>query len=298
MSKKPKRQDETRRLVALAQTAAADADTEDLSSDEERLADRVVRLIAKGSDRSILRALEWLDAQHAHEAADLLAFWAEDAADTVEVVLNQDGHAAAGEATTFLVPMVLAAPRDKTLPLAIPLTAPFGQLTQSFRAHQLIGIEPSLVLLPRLFRLADLPSTWSGRRQWLNSLLAALREEPTSGPRSTPEPVEDAEGMPGLMLHLRFLAGAIVDDGTDRGRPVWDASDRSPEADTIVDHLESWQRTAADLLQEALRVTVVIPGVPNLWRDALNDGLDLWNHATLGTSLEAFCQQSGVTRER
>jgi hypothetical protein len=265
----------TARLVALAEDAAADTDPEAASAAEHRLAQLVERLIDRDAERPILSALDALNARHAHEAAELLQFWADDSASTLDVTVTSVDGPAVGNATLFLVPIILAVSASGAMPLAVPPGSAWDALVHSFREHELISPGPSLALAAHLYRFADLPRSWVARRQWLKRLLASLTDAATGLPSAT---ADDEDRIP--IPRLRFLLGVVV--GTDDDVPVWEAS--AGEAVARDRRLESWQYAALAVLQEALGSDVVLwVGPPGFWTDALEAGVDDWNHLVLAS---------------
>ncbi len=294
--KKNPRQNETERLITLAQATQSD----DFSPQEGRLADLVSRLIARGSDRSIERALDYLGVHGDLEAAARILFWAEDAASTMDIIVSPDkvsSDPTIAELTCFLVPLVFITPSSFTLPLNIPLTETLNQLAQSFRQHHLIDALPTLILLPHLYRLQDLPSTWSARYQWLQQLLAAASSQPYHLPPPSLEPENSSTSEHSATIHLRFLLGAVVLDSEVSHRPLWDQDIPWEESDTMYSHGSAWQDTVIALLQQVLPDTIVLPDLPDLWSDALTSSLNLWNHVVLDTTWDWFCRESAAPPE-
>jgi len=265
----------TARLVALAEDAAADADPEAATAAEHRLAQLVERLIDRDAERPILSALDALNERHAHDAAELLQFWADDSASTLDVTVTSVDGPAFGNATLFLVPVILSGSGSQAIPLAVPPGSAWDTLVHSFREHDLIGPGPSLALAAHLYRFVDLPRSWVARRQWLKRLLASLTDAATGLPRATADE-EDRLPLP----RLRFLLGVVV--SADDDVPVWEGSAGEPtERDP---RLEAWQYTALAVLQEALGFeTALGVGSPGLWTEALEAGVDDWNHLVLAS---------------
>ncbi|PSR32276.1 MAG: hypothetical protein C7B46_15000 [Sulfobacillus benefaciens] len=303
--------DSTQRLITLAQTVAAEPDTADLSATEERLIALVLRLVTQGSDRKIWQALTTLESRHAHKAADCVTFWAEDAASTIELLMMPDAsvdaeHAATppdpvpGEATAFLVPVIFFTPPGTSLPLTVPLGHTLDALAHSFRQHGLLGAEPSLVLFPGLYRLADLPDTWSERRRWLQILCAHVtRQTANPIPLASPDPEAEPEEAPATTLRLRFLVGAVLraggEDSTTPAGPLWDTETPLFASDAAqVAALTAWQHTVTALLERTMKTVSVWPGFPDLWSEALDAGVDWWNHVVVESAFTTYCAQRGV----
>ncbi len=304
--------DSTQRLITLAQAVAAEPDTEDLSPTEERLIECVIRLVTQGLDRKILQALTTLESRHAHEAADCVTFWAEDAASTVELLMMPNAsadadHAATppnpvpGEATAFLIPIIFFTPPGSSLPLTVPFGHTLDALARSFRQHGLLGAAPSVVLFPGLYRLADLPDTWSERRRWLQILCAHVtRQTANPIPRASHDPEAEPEEATATTLRLRFLVGAVIragdEESTTPAGPLWDTDVPlfASDADQMA-ALTAWQETVTTLLARTMKAVSVWPGFPDLWSDALDAGLEWWNDVIIEQALATYCAQQGVT---
>ena len=207
----------TQRLVrqALAVPHPYDDDTT-YTSAEGTLVDLVHRTLERGSDRPIQAALTELSAHDHEDAADLLQFWADSCASTRDDLVTQstaDAEAAPLEATIFLWPIIGLLPPHATWPTTIASDI-LTPLAQSFRRHGLIGEDPSVLIAPHWYTTADLPLTWSGRRQWLDYGVHALLHDgnqsffPASHPAATPGSTPS--------LQLRWIVGVLVDaaDGT------------------------------------------------------------------------------------
>ena len=105
--KKKSHHSEMERLVTLAQRAH----DIDFSPEEERLADLIARLVSRGLDHPIDRALDYLYAHDDLKAAERILFWAEDAASTIDILLSSDQEEPmVGEITAFLVPLIFITP--------------------------------------------------------------------------------------------------------------------------------------------------------------------------------------------
>lgn len=284
----------TDRLIQLARAAADDSDLDDLSDAENALADLVGRLLDRSSDRPIHRALAVLEQEQADDAADLLRFWADDAATTIDVAVSTPEGLEGGDVTLFLIPLVLATPASP-LPLSIP-DGPLQALTASLRTHGLpeIGAEPAIVLLGSLYRLADLPTSWAERRRWGRTIVAHLAHQLAALPPATREPTAETTASDAVSLHLRFLLGAVIASGDtvpdwdDADEDDWDDADRAAQ-------LQAWQTEMHRILGPTFRASEMLAGFPGLWTAGLMRGLDLW-HGVLGsTLLHTHLQHTGLS---
>lgn len=284
----------TDRLIQLARAAADDSDLDDLSDAENALADLVGRLLDRGSDRPIHRALAVLEQEQADDAVDLLRFWADDVATTIDVAVSTPEGLENGDVTLFLIPLVLATPANP-LPLSIP-DGPLQALTASLRTHGLPGIgpEPAIVLLGSLYRLADLPTSWAERRRWGRTIVAHLAHQPATLPPATREPTAETDASDAVSLHLRFLLGAVIASGDDvpdwfdADEDDWDDADRAAQ-------LQAWQSQVHRILSPTLGGIELATHFPAPWTTALTHGLDLW-HAVLGsTLLHTHLQHTGLS---
>lgn len=287
------------RLITLAEKASA-SDSEDFSLPETRLATLVSRLIDQGWDGAISRARDYLETHQAHDAADRLAFWAEDAASTLPVGFSPQAdappspHAAThGHVTTFLIPLILVTPDATPVPLTVPLPETVTALVRTLRQCQLINGNATITLQPGLYRLADLPTQWSDRRQWLHRLRNVALNGLVPLPAPTPEPQAPPNGSPTSALHLRFLVGAVrVREKEESPEPIWAGG--LPLADAGDDRLDRWHDAVTILFATLMPHVFVAPGVPGLWSDAINQSLHLWNRVVLDTTLAAYCRETST----
>ncbi len=288
--KKKSHHSEMERLVTLAQRAH----DIDFSPEEERLADLIARLVSRGLDHPIDRALDYLYAHDDLKAAERILFWAEDAASTMDILLSSDQEESrVGEITAFLVPLIFITPPSFMPPVSIPLPETLNQLARSFRQHHLIDAFPTLILLPELYRLQDLPTMWSTRHRWLQQLLAAATAQPYHLPTPSLESLGSNLSQHTVTIHLRFLVGAvIVDADEDSHRPLWDQEIPWGESETMWSGASDWQETVITLLQKVLPDIIVLPDLPDLWSDALTSSLNLWNHVVMDTAWDIFRHQS------
>lgn len=281
----------TNQIVMLAETVAMAVPSEDQPESAVRLTHVLTRVLDAGSDHPIHRAVEALDARHAHEAGDLVLMAAGEAAGTLDVVLSRPGGNLAGVASTFLVPLVLAASPPTVVPRVIPQGAAWEGLVRSLRTHGLIDDQSSVVCHNALYTLADLPRSWVAERQWLRLLVDGLsRKEPALPPpalEAAPSIETPVDGTP----HLRFLVGTVL--GTGDEPPLWEADD--PETLEAQGRFDDWLASSAAFVQAALGLEHVVVGHPDRWDDARSAGETLWNMAGAALAIERHCAQAGCT---
>lgn len=269
---------------------------------ESRLADLVARSLDTGTDKYILRAMEDLEDANLDDAAERVAFCADDAASVMPVMVQTPEGADVGELELFLVPVVVAVDAGHAMPLRLPETpqddplSPLNLCATSFRRYGLIGKEPSVAVLPWLYAYADLPDTWSGQRGMLRQVMEAItgqtcgRQPRGRQPSRLAQPQRTDIGAQ-ISVALRFMFFAVTSslDDTDTGPllnggfmdfgDLDDTGDDSGEegmedADPEVDpRLLAWQEDLGQTLTECLPgVLSVQVGTPAWWDEAIHDG--------------------------
>lgn len=295
--KKIRHADWSRRLIQLSQEAAAVADNDDMAPVEHQLAQLVERVITRGSDRPIQHAIEQLDAQHHHDAAELIEFWADEMASILGVrVATQDAVETGASAAAFLIPLILIGQRPHTsVPLTIPTDVTLDRLTRSLRQHALIGPNPSVILLPGFYRLTDLPDSWARRREWLQQIIAGAAHQPAAVPQASVEPHPLTFDDAGTTLYLRFLVGIVItaDDDAD---PIPFMVDYQLEDDSATDQalhaVGEWQQDVASILTPVMKHISVVVAAPEIWTDARNSGIHLANEVALDLLAGIFLNQA------
>ncbi len=297
---RPKKRNPTefavRRIMELAHIVSAESASPSAST-ERLLALAIERVLVRGSDRPIERAVDQLDARHDHEAADLVEFWADEAASSQLVAFELEGNPVSGLATAFVVPLLLVGPTANSLPLNIPMMDAVTRMTESFRRHRLVGPQPALTLLPALYRLEDLPTSWAERRQWLNSLTqAGIGHGPVSLPTPSAEADNRFASTDSYTIHLRFLlAVLIVRHGDHEPGPLLGAdwSELANSAD-LARRVDAWQNDVASTLQTTLRNFSAVVAAPNLWTNGIGHGIRMFNQASLNATAETFFSGTGI----
>lgn len=287
----------SRRLVQLAEQAALLPDEGELSLVEHQLAEMVARVVMRGSDQPLHQAIAQLDRLHHHEAANLVEFWANEAAAEVGVIM--DGAAKTpGVATAFLIPLVLVTEDPHAIPLTVPTDVTLHRMAKSLTDHHLVGSNASVVVFPGLYREADLPQSWALRRQWLEQIVAKVIHPTLDAPQPAFAPPLLTCGEIGVSL--RFLAGVVVTaDDDDLGLMMtgYDLDTESdaeqPEHDILEEHISTWREEFMAALAPVLKLTSVIAGLPELWANALEFGLTLVNHVALDTMVRTLIDQDG-----
>lgn len=284
--------DWTRRIVELAPMAVDVSGERDIVSANQKLARLVERVVGKGSDRPIHRAIDQLDSQHNHDAADLVEFWADEAATSVEMSFSRGTLNLSGVATAFLIPVVIAMDSHDSLPRTVPLGDTLNKLAKTLRHYGFLSDTPSVVLLPGLYRLHDLPTSWAERRRWVETTALAL----TGSIPELAEPSSEEASQVATSLHLRFLVAVIVESDDD-GDPGPMLSGEWPDPDMFDqwgDTIDAWREECSSVLQTFLKATAIAVDIPNLWMDAIESGVDLFNLLALDTSTQGFIQLSDI----
>ncbi len=267
---------------------------------ESRLADLVARALDTGTDKHVLRALEDLEDAHLDEAAEMVEFWADDAASTLPVMMQDADGVDIGELELFLVPVLMMVGSGHAVPTCLPDSpqddqrSPLDLCASSLRRYGLIGQEPSVAVLPWLYAYADLPVTWSGQRGLLRQFMAAIGGEPSRLPRPRQT---DAGAQPTMVLRFVFFAvtssigaedtgpllnGGLLDTGNPDD-PMAGTDDTAPEVDP---RLLAWQEDFGQTLTECLPGAISVrAGAPSWWSDAIHAGIDMRNLFGLITAM-------------
>ncbi len=269
MSRPRARQDRwTNQIVTLAETVALAVQSGDRHESAVRLAHVLTRVLDSGSDHPIQRAVEALDARHAHDAADIVLLAAGGAAGTLDVALSGPGNIF-GVASLFLVPLLMAAPAPAPVSRVFPAGSAWEGLVRSLKACGLVSEESTVVCHSGLYTLADLPRSWVEQRQWLRVLVEGLCRKEPALPAPAPGEPPFAEASVDGARQLRFLVGAVLSASDEP--PLWDADD--PETLEAQDRFDAWFESAAGLFQE---VSLGIDG-----NQYLNDILLITNYYAL-----------------
>ncbi|MHB1641159.1 MAG: hypothetical protein ACYCS8_00685 [Acidithiobacillus sp.] len=290
--------DWTHRIFLEARSAGKQSKQNDsgrLHESESRLSELVAMALDTGTDKHVLRAIEDLEEAHLDDAADMVAFWADDAASVMPVMVQTPDGVDVGEMELFLVPVLVVVDAGHAMPLRLPDAprddprSPLNLCATSFRRYGLIGKEPSVAVLPWLYAYADLPVTWSGQRGMLRQCMAAISGQPSR----LPQPQLTDVGTQ-LSVALRFvffavtsalddidtgplLNGGFIDmsDLSDTLDAPGDEDDTGPEVDP---RLLAWQEDFGQTLTECLPgVLSVQVGTPAWWDEAIHDGFDSRN---------------------
>lgn len=292
------------RIFLAARSAAKQVQQHDdfdpMDESESRLADLVARALDTGTDKHVLRAIADLEEAHCDDAAEMVADWAEDAASTLPVMVQQIGGVAGGELELFLAPVLLMVDAGHAAALRLPdwppddPRSPLNLCATSLRRYGLIGEEPSVAALPWLYAISDLPVTWSGQRGMLRQFLAAISGQPARLPQTRQT---DAVTQP--TIALRFVLFAIVSSlDDDRAGPLYDGrlldpenredSATGPAPGTEADpRMLAWQEDFGHILTECLPgVLSAQVGIPAWWNDAIHAGIDMRNLSGLITAAD------------
>lgn len=280
------------RLVQLAQKVTANPQVEGLSPIEQELIDLVERLIVQGSDHTLRQAMDQLQALNHPDAAHLIEFWAHDAASftTLGWKTSETSGPVPGTASIMVIPLIVESSQTLSIPLSIPNRETMFELVRSFRRHGLIGPGPMAVVFPGLYRLEDLPRSWSAQRHWLDQCLAAVTNQGDEIPPPTPEPEPLTVFATQHRVFLRFLVGIALfaDDDRERGplgdNTFWD----DDTSEIFAKPLEAWQQDAAAILSAVIPQATFNITRPSSWEDGLDAGRAMQNTLRLQHSLVNF----------
>lgn len=289
----------SRRLVQLAVQAAAIPSHNELTLAEHQLAELVARVVMRGSDQPLHQAIAQLDRQHHHEAADLVEFWADEAA--TEIGVEMDGtNKTSGIATAFLIPVVLVTEAPHAVPLTIPTDITLNQIVTTLQRHGLVGPDARVIVFPGLYREDDLPQSWASRRQWLEETVAQANKRSDATHRPEFEPPLLVCGDTGVTL--RFLAGVVAtadeDDApglmmvgynTDEDALLQDAGQAA-----IGQRISEWRDDFVAAMAPMMKLTSIVAGLPDVWANALEFGRTLLNHVALDTLVRTWLDRDGL----
>lgn len=215
--------DWTRQIFLAARAAAKQAahnSSGSLDDGESRLVDLVAKALDTGTDKHVLRAIEDLEDTRLDDAAEMVAFWADDAASTIPVMVQGTDGADVGEMKLFLVPVLLMVDAGHAAPLRLPDAlrdderSPLDLCATSLRRYGLVGKGPAVAVLPWLYAYSDLPVTWASQRGMLRQFMAAISGQPArlAQPRRT-----DAVTQPTVALRFVLFAAISSLDDEDIG---------------------------------------------------------------------------------
>ncbi|AEJ40914.1 hypothetical protein TPY_2754 [Sulfobacillus acidophilus TPY] len=289
----------THKLMAVARQLARMPETDTrYQPTMEQLMDMVERAVDQGIDHVIERAIERLHDEHAHDAAELVAFWADEYASAmpVQIIMNPSGPPRWVEQLLFVVPIVLVQPLGEPVPRGMPSGAAWDRFVQSFRHHGLIEQGPSLFLAPVLYTADELPQTWSARRHWGAQLLQQILDQSIDFTINAASSTA-AIIAPNRQIALRFLVGGVLLTDDDAA-PAWeifedfedtetdDADESTMNADIVHDQLQAWLGTVKSLIDQWWPSVQGFPGWPGRWDVAQETARHLWNVIGLQQSLE------------
>lgn len=290
--------DWSRRLVELAEQAAAIPDQDDITLVEHQLADLVARVVTRGSDQPLHQAIEQLDERHHHDAANLVEFWADEAATEIGIELG-DVVKTQGVATAFLIPLVLVTESSHAVPLTLPTDVTRNRIIDSLRKYGIVGPTTLATVFPGLYRPEDLPESWAIRRHWLEQFVTHVADSTRDIPQPEFGPPLLTSG--GLGLTLRFLIGLIVtadtdddDDGLMLTGYNIDEEDDDQDQAAVGQWISDWRDEFISVMEPVMKLTSVIAGIPDVWANALEFGQTLVNHVAIDTLVRALLGQELV----
>ena len=254
---------------------------------EDALVDLVHRVLQRGSDRPIHAALAQLLANHQDDAAERLRFWADFCASTrddLAMPSTQGTDAEALATTIFLLPIIALLPPHAVWPAPLTDDVVLTPIAHSFRRHGLLGEAPSILIAPPWYPTADLPTTWSGRRRWIDyGIHAVLHHGQSLFP---PANASMAPG-PDPSLQLRWIVGIVIEAADDDPLP-WldDASDHFAIDDAVWD---AWESTMTHTLEPLFAPdTTLWIGRPGAWTPTVIEGVVSFHRIALGLQLDLF----------
>lgn len=260
---------------------------------EARLSDLVADALDAGAEKQVLRAMEDLDEAGLEEAAENVAFHADNAASCMPVIFEDKDGEVFGEVELLLMPMFLISEPGQPIPDKMPGTMDDAQsvlsdLAASLHQHDLIGPASSVFLCPWLYAYADLPDTLSGQRVVVRQMADGFQSQENRmlRPAHTSETVL---GEDEVTTAIRFaMVGVFSPFGSDiRESPLLSGfsgefgDEEDGEALAFSKPLSllfSWQEEVEHILTERLPgVMSASIGKPGWWHEGMHNGLDLQN---------------------
>ncbi len=261
---------------------------------EARLSDLVADALDAGAEKQVLRAIEDLDEAGLDEAAENVAFHADNAASCMPVIFEDKDGEVFGEVELLLVPMFLISEPGQPLTDKIPgamddTQSVLGDLAASLHQHDLIGPASSVFLCPWLYAYADLPDTLSGQRVVVRQMADGFQSQENRMLRPA-HTHESALGEDEVATAIRFAMVAVFSPfGSDiRESPLLsgffgedDFDDDDIDALVLSEvhpSLLAWQEEVEQILTQHLPgVMAARIGKPDWWQEAIHAGFDLRN---------------------
>lgn len=258
---------------------------------EEVLAHLVQRALQRGYDRPIQAAITQLRNGGQDKTADYILSWANYYADTrddLSVCPPNSTEVVPTEATIFLLPIIALLPPRSIWPNTIIDDAALVTIAQSFRRHEIIDEGVSVLIAPHWFATSDLPTSWSGRRRWLDAGVRAWLD--TNVHAWIPAPQTATASSPEPSLHIRWIVGIVVEDTNDS--ITW------PISDYITNYFESWNHWESTIHQiltplfpQNTKFDVPCPG---MWTTTFTTGILAYHETALHFQLDTFPPTSPV----
>ncbi|MHB1665883.1 DUF2863 family protein [Thiomonas sp.] len=278
------------REIFAAAEAATSLSADFNSEPSLRVGDLVAQALDTGTDHHVLRALEDLDDAGLDSAAKMVASWADTVSSHIAVTLRGEGlpEAEACDMTLFLVPLCLGTKPGAPVPTELRQPGLSGglsmldQAARSLRQQGLVGVEPSLLMLPYLYALSDLPKSWAQRWRLVRQCRqASLGQQETWFLPRKPPPAGDS------VLALRFVLFAVTSSQRDADPGFlfqWVRPDDAPETGLAAAILEAtsrllgWPDAFGQILLSSLPgLDFVEVGMPAVWEYAIEEGVSICN---------------------
>ncbi|MBU2805639.1 hypothetical protein HF668_10875 [Acidithiobacillus ferridurans] len=227
MSAKPKTSSRSRRIPRAGERLldlaweVADRLAQDNPShrQENLLSDLVERVLEQGDHAALREAYERLEHAEREDALQILSYWVIHHASVLQAQVETAAGAEDARIHVFLLPILLLVPEGVPIPSSIPSSpdlswqSPLFSLVTSFRRHGLIVGEGSILILPELYSVAELPHDVFAWRQHLHRFALLLQGGRDDLVRShSPETVKAKDPQLGVSWALRYLQIAVVVD--------------------------------------------------------------------------------------
>jgi len=260
---------------------------------EARLSDLVADALDAGAEKQVLRAIEDLEDAGLEEAAENVAFHADNAASCMPIVFEDKDGEVFGEVELLLVPMFLISEPGQPIPDKMPgamddAQSVLGDLAASLHQHDLIGPASSVSLCPWLYAYADLPDTLSGQRAVVRQIADEFQNQENRMVRPS-HTSETVLGEDEVTTAIRFAMVAVFSPfGSDICEsPLLSGFFGEDDFDDDIDALAlsevhpsllAWQEEVEHILTQYLPgVMAARIGKPDWWQEAIHAGFDLRN---------------------
>jgi hypothetical protein len=280
---------------------------------ERKLSDLVERVLEQGDRQALQEAFERLDHANREDALQILSYWVIHHASVLKATFQTAAGETNAQIHVFLLPILFVVPIGTAVPSAVPASpdlprqSPLHSLVTSFRRHGLVVGDCSVLVVPDLYSVPELPQDAFAWRQRLHRFETLLQGHSEPLIRSTPEgeKVSDAPQQ-GFSWVLRYVQMAVVtdEDHPDPGplitgelalctfdEEALDDADRT-RTEVWKRQVESWHEEIVSKLGAAWDSEVSLSvGVPAVYDEALTAGQTMANSEQLAHTAEALLEE-------